>query len=87
LDPATARDLRQQIQHFAASGTGGVLWTSHNMAEVEEVCHRVLIVANGRIVVQGDPKTLAQTHGKASLEDLFIRIARDGANTPDTEAP
>ncbi|RYF11262.1 MAG: ABC transporter ATP-binding protein, partial [Deltaproteobacteria bacterium] len=86
LDPATARALRAQIQSFAASGTGGVLWTSHNMAEVEAVCHRIIIVAAGRIVLMGDPKTLAHAHQKSSLEELFIGIARQGAGT-DTEAP
>lgn len=77
LDPSTAQVLRQQIQNFAATGIGGVLWTSHNMAEVEAVCHRVLIVAQGKIVLEGDPKTLARTLDKASLEDVFIGIARD----------
>src|SRR5580658_6734115 len=41
LDPATAQDIRASIREFAARGTGGVLWTSHNMYEVEEVCDRV----------------------------------------------
>lgn len=77
LDPSTAQVLRQQIKNFASSGIGGVLWTSHNMAEAEEVCDRVLIVSQGRIVLEGNPKTLARTHDKASLEDLFIGIARD----------
>lgn len=76
LDPSTAQILRQQIQAFAAGGTGGVLWTSHNMAEVEAVCDRVLIVSKGRIVLEGDPKTMALAHDKASLEELFIGIAR-----------
>ncbi|MGZ4835584.1 MAG: ABC transporter ATP-binding protein, partial [Terriglobales bacterium] len=42
LDPATARDIRNIIREFAARGQCGVLWTSHTMYEVEEVCDRVL---------------------------------------------
>src|SRR5690348_12696598 len=42
LDPATARDIRLCIRQFAVNGNGGVLWTSHNMYEVQEVCDRVL---------------------------------------------
>jgi len=77
LDPATARDIRATIREFAASGSGGVLWTSHNMYEVEEVCHRVLFLSRGRILLQGDPRTLPGEHGLASLEELFITVARE----------
>ena len=76
LDPATAQDLRRHIRAYADKGESGVLWTSHNMAEVEEVCDRVLLLAGGRILLEGDPKTLPQQHGQASLEELFIAVAR-----------
>ena len=77
LDPATARDIRAHIQAYAARGRGGVLWTSHNMMEVETVCNRVLFLSRGRILLEGDPKTLAELHGHASLEDLFVAVARE----------
>jgi ABC-2 type transport system ATP-binding protein len=77
LDPATARDIRTKICVFARQGTGGVLWTSHNMYEVQEVCHRVLFLSHGRILLQGDPKRLPQEHGKKTLEELFITLARE----------
>jgi ABC-2 type transport system ATP-binding protein len=35
-----------------------------------------MILARGRVRVSGDPKTLPREHGSASLEDLFIEIAR-----------
>lgn len=82
LDPATARDLRRQIRAQTSAGTGGVLWTSHNMAEVEEVCDRVLFLSHGNVLLEGDPKTLPATHGVATLEDLFIRIAREPLAEP-----
>jgi ABC-2 type transport system ATP-binding protein len=77
LDPATARDIRGRIRAFAAERTGGVLWTSHNMYEVEEVCDRVLFLSHGRILLEGDPRTLPGEHGRASLEELFITVARE----------
>ncbi|MCE7872977.1 ABC transporter ATP-binding protein [bacterium CPR1] len=77
LDPSTAREIRQQIREFAAQGSGGVLWTSHNMYEVEDVCHRVLFLSRGKILLEGDPRTLPAEHGKANLEDLFITVARE----------
>lgn len=77
LDPATARDIRHRIRHFAAQQKGGVLWTSHHMGEVEAVCDRVLFLAQGRILLEGDPKTLPAQHGKADLEELFIAVAKE----------
>jgi ABC-2 type transport system ATP-binding protein len=77
LDPSTARDVRAYIQEFASRGSGGVLWTSHNMYEVQEVCDRVLFLSRGKILLGGDPRRLPEEHGKASLEDLFIAVARE----------
>ncbi|HEX8825538.1 MAG TPA: ABC transporter ATP-binding protein [Archangium sp.] len=77
LDPSTARDLRTRIRESVTQGTGGVLWTSHNMYEVEEVCDRVLFVSRGKILLEGDPRTLPREHGKATLEELFITVARE----------
>ena len=77
LDPATAREVRAQIRNLVGTGTGGVLWTSHNMYEVEEVCDRVLFLSHGKILLEGDPRTLPAEHGKESLEDLFVTVARE----------
>ena len=58
-------------------GTGGVLWTSHNMREVEDVCDRVLFLSKGKILLEGDPRQLPGVHGKETLEELFIAVARE----------
>ena len=77
LDPSAARDIRARIRGFASQGSCGVLWTSHNMYEVEQVCDRVLFLSHGKILLEGDPKTLPAEHGKENLEDLFITVARE----------
>lgn len=77
LDPATARDIRSQIRRLATAGTTGVLWTSHNMHEVEEVCDRVLFLSRGKILLEGNPRDLPAEHGKQTLEDLFVTVARE----------
>jgi len=82
LDPATARDMRGRIRRFVADGAG-VLWTSHNMHEVVEVCDRVLFLSRGRILLEGDPRTLPAEHGKADLEELFITVAREPLSLED----
>jgi ABC-2 type transport system ATP-binding protein len=77
LDPSVSHDVRKKIREFAARDGCGVLWTSHNMYEVEEVCDRVLFLSHGKILIEGDPKTLPGEHGKETLEELFISIARE----------
>ena len=58
IDPFAARDIRAGIAGLVEGGHCGVLWTSHNMFEVEAVCDRVLFLSRGRIVLEGDPKRL-----------------------------
>jgi ABC-2 type transport system ATP-binding protein len=77
LDPSTARDIRTRIREFAGRKNTGVLWTSHNMHEVQEVCDRVLFLSKGKILLEGNPQTLPAEHGKDNLEELFITIARE----------
>ena len=47
------------------------------MYEVADVCDRVLFLSHGKIMLEGDPKTLPQDHGKSTLEELFIAVARE----------
>ena len=49
----------------------------HNMVEVEDVCDRVLFLSHGRIMLEGDPKSLPDEHGQPTLEDLFVAVARE----------
>ena len=77
LDPSSAHDARRQVRALAQAGECGILWTSHNMYEVEAVCDRVLFLSRGRILLEGDPRLLPKRHGVSNLEDLFIQIARE----------
>jgi ABC-2 type transport system ATP-binding protein len=77
LDPSAAQIVREKIKGLAARDGCGILWTSHNMYEVEAVCHRVLFLSRGKVLLEGNPRTLPGEHGAASLEDLFIQVARE----------
>lgn len=77
IDPASAREIRRIIRSFVREREVGVLWTSHNMYEVEEVCDRVLFLSQGEIILEGDPKTLPSHYGKPTLEELFVSVARE----------
>ncbi len=77
LDPSAAQIIREQIRNLAVVGGCGILWTSHNMHEVQAVCDRVLFLSHGKVLLEGDPNALPRDHGAASLEELFIRTARE----------
>jgi ABC-2 type transport system ATP-binding protein len=77
LDPSAAQIIREKIKGLAAHEGCGILWTSHNMLEVEAVCDRVLLLSHGKVLLEGNPRTLAQEQGALSLEELFIRVARE----------
>ncbi|MFL5869343.1 MAG: ABC transporter ATP-binding protein, partial [Thermoleophilaceae bacterium] len=62
LDPGGMRDMRLLIRRLAEDGIT-VLLSSHQLAEVEEVCNRVAIIRRGRIAFEG---TLADMRGRTA---------------------
>jgi ABC-2 type transport system ATP-binding protein len=77
LDPSAALTIRERIVELASRDDCGILWTSHNMLEVQSVCDRVLFLSHGKVLLEGDPISLPEAHGASSLEELFIRVARE----------
>ena len=77
LDPAIAGDVREKIRSYTQRTGAAVVWTSHNMKEIENMCTRVLFLSRGRILLTGDPRTLPRKNGKNDLEELFIAVARE----------
>jgi ABC-2 type transport system ATP-binding protein len=81
LDPNVAGDVREKIRSYADQTGAAVVWTSHNMSEIEKMCTRVFFLSRGRILLAGDPKALPRENGKNNLEELFISIAREPLST------
>lgn len=75
LDPAVARDLRQKIYYTMEENNGTILWTSHNMREIEAMCDRVIFLAHGNIVAADTPENLKKAFRQNDLEEIFITIA------------
>ncbi|MFC0506901.1 ABC transporter ATP-binding protein [Micromonospora costi] len=68
VDPVAARELRQTVADLAATGTT-VLLTTHYMAEADELCGRIAVIANGRIQALGTPAELRRhADGRRVLE-------------------
>jgi ABC-2 type transport system ATP-binding protein len=52
LDPAGARDVRAHVRRLANDGAA-VVWSSHDMAEVEELCAAISVINKGRVIFSG----------------------------------
>lgn len=71
LDPDIALDVRRFLAAQQKEFKVAMLFTSHNMAEVEEVCDRVVFLAKGKIVAEDTPAGLARS---IKLSRLHLRL-------------
>lgn len=72
LDPDIVDKVLGMIEQFKRERKLSILYTSHNMHEVERICDRVIFLSHGHIVQEAAPKDLP------SLQNLFLKIAREG---------
>ena len=78
LDPDIADKVRKVIQRVQKERGIAILYTSHNMKDIEEVCDRVIFLHKGKVVAEGTPENIVSQSQQSSLEDVFIKIARTG---------
>lgn len=76
LDPDTADWIRRYLEDYQAATGAAILLASHNMPEVERLCDEVLMMRAGRIVDRGSPQALIARHGRRTMEEVFLDIAR-----------
>jgi ABC-2 type transport system ATP-binding protein len=76
LDPDTADWVRTRLARYANDNRATVLLASHNMNEVERLCERVIIMKTGRIEDDDTPQRLLARYGRATLEEVFLDVAR-----------
>ncbi|MBM3488674.1 MAG: ABC transporter ATP-binding protein [Alphaproteobacteria bacterium] len=76
LDPDTADWVRNYLRRYQEAKGATILLASHNMTEVERLCSDVLMMKEGRIVDRGAPAALIAKHGRQTLEEVFLDIAR-----------
>jgi ABC-2 type transport system ATP-binding protein len=72
LDPVGRMQVREIIHRVKDEGKT-VLFSSHELGEVETVCDRVAILAEGRLKVIGAVEALSRQHN-CGLEQLFLRV-------------
>jgi ABC-2 type transport system ATP-binding protein len=79
LDPDTGDFVRTALETYRRESGAAILLASHNMAEVERLCDDVLMMKQGKIVDRGTPDDLIARYGRDDLEQVFLDIARSGA--------
>lgn len=76
LDPDVGDFVREYLENYKSKNELTMLLASHNMREVERLCDNVVMMKKGKIVDEGSCKELIAKHGRNSLEETFLKIAR-----------
>lgn len=76
LDPDIADRVRKLLRRLQREKGLTLLYTSHNMRDIEEVCDRILFLHAGKVLAEGDPEQVRTRFHRASLEEVFIGVAR-----------
>ena len=77
LDPDIADKTRKALKKIQSERGVSILYTSHNMVEIEELCDYVIFINKGKIREEGTAKELVEKFGHKDLNDVFITIARE----------
>ncbi|WP_310385335.1 ATP-binding cassette domain-containing protein [Roseateles sp.] len=77
LDVLATRALRAALRHLRSKEGGSkcIIFSTHIMQEVEQLCEHVVIVANGRSVAEGSVEQLLEQAGERKFEDAFVKLA------------
>jgi ABC-2 type transport system ATP-binding protein len=73
LDANAAVGFKALIQTLAREGKT-IVYSSHILDVVERVCHRVIIIDKGKLILDGKPDELVASHGSRTLEKLFTQL-------------
>ena len=84
LDVTSARMVRQLVNKLRDEG-GTVIYSTHNLAEAQMVCDRIIIMHNGQIRSDGTPQELMDETGTDSLEEAYVALTQDAARSDPEE--
>ncbi|MEM0969797.1 MAG: ABC transporter ATP-binding protein [Verrucomicrobiota bacterium] len=85
LDPDVVDKVRGLIREIQREDGTSIIYTSHNMRDIEVVCDRVLFLHQGKVIREGTAEEIKAGFEEESLEGVFIRIARSGDLKPKQE--
>jgi ABC-2 type transport system ATP-binding protein len=75
LDVVNAQEVRRIINSSVEAGVA-VLLSSHNMLEVELLCHRIALINDGKIVASGTAAELKREYGAGNIEEAFVKAIK-----------
>lgn len=78
LDPDIADKTRTLVRTYQRRFGCTVLYTSHNMREMEQMSDRIIFLQRGKIVASGTAQEITTHFGRRDLEDVFLTVARTG---------
>ena len=76
MDPDIGSFVRDYLVKYKSKNELTILLASHNMNEVEKLCDNIVMMKKGQIVDRGTCKQLIEKHGRSTLEETFLKIAR-----------
>ncbi len=77
LDPDIVNKIKAFLKQYQRTARLSILYTSHNMREMEEMSNRIIFLQHGRIVAEGTAAQIIQRYGQRDLEEVFLKIARE----------
>jgi len=78
LDVTSARMVRKLVRKLGDEG-GTVIYSTHNLAEAQQVCDRIVIIHNGTIRADGSPSELMEEADCEDLEGAYVALTEDVA--------
>tara|TARA_B100000530_G_scaffold213895_1_gene137230 strand:+ start:1650 stop:2465 length:816 start_codon:yes stop_codon:yes gene_type:complete len=80
LDVTSARTVRSLVRQLRDEG-GTIIYSTHHLAEAQQVCDRIIIVHNGTIRADGSPDELLKVTDTTTLEDAYVSLTADKARS------
>jgi ABC-2 type transport system ATP-binding protein len=77
LDPDIVNKIKAFLKEYKRTTGLSILYTSHNMREMEEMSNRIIFLQHGRIVAEGTSDQIIQRYGQRDLEEVFLKLARE----------
>jgi len=75
LDVINAQEVRRIINSAVEAGVA-VLLSSHNMLEVELLCHRIALIDDGKIIASGTAADLKKEYDAKNIEEAFVKAIK-----------
>lgn len=77
LDPDMANKVREFLIALKKDSGSTIIYTSHNMQEIEQISDRILFLNRGEIIADGTPQQIMQHFKKETLEEVFLKVSRE----------